>query len=47
MSSAQKLGQGQQLLFSADITDMNQSINCYIMCDDIGSLTPWVLMSLN
>ncbi|KAK8237719.1 nucleotide-sugar transporter-domain-containing protein, partial [Phyllosticta capitalensis] len=33
--SAQKLGQGQQLLFSADITDMNQSINCYIMCDDI------------
>ncbi|KAK8213768.1 ATP-dependent DNA helicase MER3 [Phyllosticta capitalensis] len=33
--SAQKLGHGQQLLFSADITDMNQSINCYIMCDDI------------
>ncbi|KAK8183963.1 Sec63 Brl domain-containing protein, partial [Phyllosticta citribraziliensis] len=33
--SAQKLGSGQQLLFSADLTSLNQSINCYVMCDDI------------
>ncbi|KAK7635753.1 Sec63 Brl domain-containing protein [Phyllosticta citricarpa] len=32
---AQKLGSGQHLLFSADITSLNQSITCYVMCDDI------------
>jgi hypothetical protein len=36
MVSGQKLGRGQNLVFSALLISPDQSINCYISCDSIG-----------
>ncbi|KAK5723529.1 ATP-dependent DNA helicase MER3 [Elasticomyces elasticus] len=33
--SAKKLGNGQELLFSADLTSATQTVRAYIMCDEI------------
>lgn len=33
--SAKRLGNGQSVLFSAQVSDSTQSINCFVMCDDI------------
>ncbi|KAF2276928.1 P-loop containing nucleoside triphosphate hydrolase protein, partial [Westerdykella ornata] len=33
--SAQKLGKGQDLVIPAVVTSPDQSINCYVMCDEI------------
>lgn len=35
-NSANKLGNGQDLLMSAELLDRTQHITCYVMCDDIG-----------
>jgi ATP-dependent DNA helicase HFM1/MER3 len=35
-TSGSQLGAGQSLMFPAQLTSPNQSINCYIMCDSIG-----------
>lgn len=34
--SAKKVGIGQSVLFSAQLTEATQLINCFVMCDDIG-----------
>lgn len=33
--SAKKLDKGQDILFSADLTNANQSVRAYVMCDEI------------
>jgi len=37
--SAQKLGNGQHVLFEANLTAAEQSIECYVACDEIGQST--------
>lgn len=36
--SSTKLGNGQDILFTATLTDSGQVIACHVMCDDIGEL---------
>ncbi|KAL1621748.1 ATP-dependent DNA helicase MER3 [Diplodia seriata] len=31
-----KLGKGQDVLFCAELTGLNQVVTCYVMCDDVG-----------
>ncbi|KKY28493.1 putative atp-dependent dna helicase mer3 [Diplodia seriata] len=33
---AAKLGKGQDVLFCAELTGLNQVVTCYVMCDDVG-----------
>ena len=37
--SAKKLGNGQDVLLSAELFNESQYINCYVMCDEIGKST--------
>jgi len=41
--SAKKLNNGQDILFSATLTHPAQSINCYVMCEEIGKPTAFEL----
>ncbi|OMP86185.1 ATP-dependent DNA helicase MER3 [Diplodia seriata] len=34
-TSAAKLGKGQDVLFCAELTGLNQVVTCYVMCDDV------------
>ncbi|OJD40841.1 dead deah box dna helicase [Diplodia corticola] len=34
-TSAAKLGKGQEVLFCAELTGLNQFVTCYVMCDDV------------
>jgi ATP-dependent DNA helicase HFM1/MER3 len=36
-ASGSKLGTGQSIVFPAQLISLNQSINCYTMCDGIGA----------
>ena len=36
MSSAKKIGNGQDVSLSADLVNVSQYITCYVMCDDFG-----------
>jgi hypothetical protein len=36
--SAKKVGKGQPIRFSVNLTSPSQIINCYVMCDEIGKL---------
>lgn len=35
-SSASKIGQGEDVLFTASLFDHEQFISCHVMCDEIG-----------
>ena len=40
--SAKKLNKGQDVLFSANLTNVNQSISAYVMCDEIAGTMRYV-----